>query len=376
MDRSGLGDIEREIDAEAKERFPGGAVRQVVLLQYGDDPEIEPGDLWVRVLLDEPDRPEDDWGPPMTAFQQANETAIKQFRRYLAVKLREIMAVEYVFSDDAVTFDGDGPRCGYAVAQRLSDISEWEHGEATFVLVALGPAGLETVDTLILAGIAATRAEAIRWAVDRVRGGPAYRRLGELKRGAEVMDREVLGTIERDINAEVRARFPGTAMRQAALLQYGDDPEIGPGDLWVRVLLDVDGPEDYEPTLTAFLLAGETARDQFAGYLAAKLPQIRLVEYTFSNPNPVTRDGHGPRVSNLVGERPSDIQEREHGETTLELTRLGPAGLETLDTLILAGIAATRAQAVRWCLDCIRERPAYQRLRELRREADTLKNEF
>jgi hypothetical protein len=28
------------------------------------------------------------------------------------------------------------------VAQRLSDISEWEHGEATFVLVVLGPAGL------------------------------------------------------------------------------------------------------------------------------------------------------------------------------------------------------------------------------------------
>jgi hypothetical protein len=51
MDRVGLADIEREIDAEARERFPGGAVRQVVLLQYGDDPEIEPGDLRVRVLL-------------------------------------------------------------------------------------------------------------------------------------------------------------------------------------------------------------------------------------------------------------------------------------------------------------------------------------
>ena len=58
MDRGGLGDIEREIDAEAKERFQGGMVRQVVLLQYGDDPEIEPGDLWVRVLLDA-DGPED-----------------------------------------------------------------------------------------------------------------------------------------------------------------------------------------------------------------------------------------------------------------------------------------------------------------------------
>jgi Arc/MetJ-type ribon-helix-helix transcriptional regulator len=376
MDRDVLDVIEREIDQEVRARFPGTAVRQAVLLQYGDDPEIEPGDLWVRVLLDEPDAPGDDWGPPMTAFQQANETAIEQFRGYLAAKLREIMAVEYVFGNNPVTYDGDGPRCGMPVAQRLSDISEWEHGEATFVLVALGPAGLETVDTLIMAGIVATRAEAIRWALDRVREGPAYRRLGELRGDAEVIDRDVLDTIERDINVEARARFPGTAVRQAVLLQYGDDPEIGPGDLWVRVLLDADGPEDYEPTQAAFLLAGETAREQFARYLAAKLPEIRLIEYTFGNPNPVTRDGHGPRVSNLVGERVTDIQEREHGETTRELTRLGPAGLETLDTLIMAGSASTRAEAIRWALDRIRERPAYRRLRELRRDTDKLKNEF
>ena len=375
MDRDVLDTIEREIDQEVRARFPGSAVRQAVLLQYGDDPEIEPGDLWVRVLLDEPDGPDDDWGPPMTAFEQANETAIEQFRGYLAAKLREIMAVEYVFSNNPVTWDGEGPRGGMPVAQRLSDISEWEHGEATFVLVALGPAGLETVDTLIMAGIAATRAEAIRWAVDRVREGPAYQRLGELRGDAEVMDRDVLDTIEREINEEVRARFPGTAVRQAVLLQYGDDPEIGPGDLWVRVLFDADGPEDYEPTLMAFRLANYTAIEQFAGYLAEKLPEIRLVEYTFSN-NPVTRDGHGPRLSNLVGERLPDIQEREHGETTRELTRLGPAGLETLDTLIMAGTAATRAEAIRWALDRIRERPAYGRLRELRSDADKLRNEF
>ena len=32
--------------------------------------------------------------------------------------------------------------------------------------------------------------------------------------------------------------------------------------------------------------------------------------------------------------------------------------LETLDTLIIAGIAANRARAVRWTLARIRERPA------------------
>jgi Arc/MetJ-type ribon-helix-helix transcriptional regulator len=375
MDRDVLDVIEREIDAEARARFPGTVVRQAVLLQYGDDPGIEPGDLWVRVLLDEPAGPDDDWGPALTAFEQANERAIGQFRGYLAAKLREIMAVQYVFSN-TVTWDGEGPRGGMPVAQRLSDISEWEHGEATFVLAALGPAGLETVDTLITAGIAATRAEAIRWALDRVREQPAYRRLRGLRCDAKVIGRDVLDVIEGEIDQESRARFPGTAVRQAVLLQYGDDPEIGPGDLWVRVLLDADGPEDYEPTLTAFHQANWTAIDQFAGYLAAKLPGIRLVEYTCSNPNPVTRGGHGPRRSNLVGERLSDILEWERGETTRVLTRLGPAGLETLDTLIMAGTAATRAEAIRWALDRIRERPAYQRLRQLRGKADKLRNEF
>ncbi len=374
MDRDVLDVIEREIDQEVRARFPGTAVRQAVLLQYGDDPLIEPGDLWVRVLLDEPDGPEDDWGPALTAFEQANEAAIEQFPGYLAAKLREIMAVEYVFGNP-VTWNSEGPRGRMPVAHRLSDIQEWEHGVATFVLASLGSAGLETVDTLIMAGIAATRAEAIRWAVDRVREGPAYRRLRELRGDAEVMDRDVLDVIEREIDQEVRARFPGTAVRQAVLLQYGDDPEIGPGDLWVRVLFDADGPDDWEPTLMAFRVTNYTAMEQFAGYLAGKLPEIRLVEYTFSD-NPVTRDGHGPRLSNLVGERLSDIQEQERGETTLKPIRLGPAGLETLDTLIMAGTAASRAEAIRWALDRIRERPAYQRLRELRSEADKLRNEF
>jgi hypothetical protein len=191
MDRDVLDTIEREIDQEMRARFPATAVRQAVLLQYGDDPLIEPGDLWVRVLLDEPDGPEDDLAPTaMASFEQVNETAIEQFRGYLAAKLREIIAVEYVFGNNPATWDGEGGRCGMPVAPRLSDIQEWEHGEATFVVVALGPAGLETVDTLIMAGTAATRAEAIRWALDRVRERPAYQRLRELRGDADKLRNE------------------------------------------------------------------------------------------------------------------------------------------------------------------------------------------
>jgi hypothetical protein len=85
----------------------------------------------------------------------------------------------------------------------------------------------------------------------------------------------------------------------------------------------------------AFDQANKTAREQFTRYLAGKLAQIRLVEYTFSN-NPITRQGHGPRASNPVGERLPDIQEWQDGEATPLLARLGPVGLDTLDTLISA----------------------------------------
>jgi hypothetical protein len=191
------------------------------------------------------------------------------------------------------------------------------------------------------------------------------------------MDRDVLDTIEREIDQEARARFPGTVVRQAVLLQYGDDPEIEPGTLWVRVLLDADGPEDnWEPALTAFEQASKTAIEQFRGYLAAKLREISQVEYTFTS-NPITGDDKGPRAGYPVGgPQLSDVKEWEHGEATFVLASLGPAGLETVDTLIMTGTAATRAEAIRWALDRVREQQAYQRLRELRSDADKLRNEF
>ena len=57
-------------------------------------------------------------------------------------------------------------------------------------------------------------------------------------------------------------------------------------------------------------------------------------------------------------------------------TTLGRSGLETVDTLIMAGIADTRADAIRWALARIRERPEYERLRERIQEIDQLRNEF
>jgi len=68
--------------------------------------------------------------------------------------------------------------------------------------------------------------------------------------------------------------------------------------------------------------------------------------------------------------------DEQPGDLTPVMARLGPADLETLDTLITAGIAANRAQAVRWALARIRERPAYAQLRERAQEMEDLKSQF
>jgi len=190
------------------------------------------------------------------------------------------------------------------------------------------------------------------------------------------MDRVGLGDIEREIDAEARERFAGGAVRQVVLLQYGDDPEIEPGDLWVRVLLVADGPDDYERAVREFQHDHQAAMEEFAGHLAGKLREIALVEFTCEKI--VDRDGHGPRCHLLVSQRLADARAWELGEfTQVDMhTTLGRSGLETLDTLIMAGIADTRADAIRWALARIRERPAYERLRERIREIDQLRRDF
>jgi hypothetical protein len=54
----------------------------------------------------------------------------------------------------------------------------------------------------------------------------------------------------------------------------------------------------------------------------------------------------------------------------------GPAALETVDTLIMAGVADTRGEAIRRALDHIRQLPAYERLRDHVLDTGRLREEF
>jgi len=176
MDQAVLGHVEQQIDGEAKKCFPG-AVRRVAVLQHGDDPVIEPGELLVRVIIE---APEDRKGQQqaMEAFEQAHGPAIKQFWRDLPAQLRGVARLEFRSSDT-----GDCPLM-------LLETRGLEGAGLTPVMARLGPADLETLDALISAGIAASRAEAVRWALARIRERPAYARLQERAREIERLKTE------------------------------------------------------------------------------------------------------------------------------------------------------------------------------------------
>jgi hypothetical protein len=58
------------------------------------------------------------------------------------------------------------------------------------------------------------------------------------------------------------------------------------------------------------------------------------------------------------------------------MTRLGAVDLATVDTLIAAGIANSRAEVLRWAVGRIRENPAYAQLQNRVHEINELKTKF
>lgn len=188
------------------------------------------------------------------------------------------------------------------------------------------------------------------------------------------MDQAAIDRLEQQIDDEVKKRFPG-AVQRVAVLQYGDDPVIEPGELLVRMIIEAaEGHEGRQQALQAFENAHGPAIKQFRHDLSAELPEAGRLEFRTSGDGPRMVLGGRPRGS--LEARALEGGELEGGELTPVMARLGPVDLETLDALITAGIASSRAEAVRWALARIRERPAYAQLRERAREIDRLKTEF
>ena len=179
----------------------------------------------------------------------------------------------------------------------------------------------------------------------------------------ERMDSAATGLIEQ----EVRGRFPDGMVDSVAVLQYGDDPSVEPGQVVVQMTVAVRGRRAARIRWRPSTGPTGTRSGSSSGISRQRWPQATRFKM-------VTGQGDGRNASCCCGRPAPD--EPPGGDLTPVMARLGPADLETLDTLIAAGFAANRAQAVRWALARIRERPAYAELRERAKEIETLKSQF
>jgi len=160
--------------------FPEGAFTQVDVLGYGDDPDVEPGETAIRAFVDRAGHPAEtfqDDEKVMRAFEEANSQVITNLHR--DGELRSIAWVQLI-PDTAERRAPGAVLWGFpsTFLGMRSDVTACTP-EFTDVRTRLGPADLATVDALITAGIAASRAEVMRWAIGRIRENPAYTQIEE-----------------------------------------------------------------------------------------------------------------------------------------------------------------------------------------------------
>jgi len=169
------------IEQQVRQAFPDGAIARVQVLQYGDDPEVGPGQAAVRVFFGWPGRSEGGHADPRTVhrFVTANAAALGVLRDGLP---GVIAWVE--FCPDGAAWAVGPHRLAYRITDRGGPAAAGDEApdERTPVMVRLGTVDLATVDTLIIAGVANSRAEGLRWALSRLREHPAYAQLQQQAR--------------------------------------------------------------------------------------------------------------------------------------------------------------------------------------------------
>jgi hypothetical protein len=161
--------LERGAEAELNRRCGDGTVQKVEVLQYGDDPVIEPGQAMVRVILtptgEDPDT-------TLHAFEKAHSGAIENLRKAIARTMPFIGRVQLTLPVQP------GERKHPVISMSIGSLDRTAPGRnLTPVMARLDPMNVEVLDALITAGIVSNRADGVRWALTRIRERPAYTQL-------------------------------------------------------------------------------------------------------------------------------------------------------------------------------------------------------
>ena len=189
------------------------------------------------------------------------------------------------------------------------------------------------------------------------------------------MEQAELDRIRQQFAEDVRSRMPDAPIQRIEVLQYGEDPEIEPGQLLARVVIEATGErEERSQALEQFHEGRQAAFRELREELNKLSVPVILQFLAGGNAEPET-DGPRFQLFHVRGGAGAGCEPAVPALTPV-MARVGAEDLETLDTLIAAGIANSRAEAVRWALARIRERPAYEQLRARTREIQDLKAQF
>ena len=163
--------LERGAEEELNRQCGDGTVQKVEVLQYGDEPVIEPGQAMVRVILTPTgEDPEE----ALHAFERAHGGAIEDLRKTIARAMPSIGRVQFTLPPQP------GERGHPVISMSVGPQDRTIPGRnLTAVMARLDPRDVEVLDALITAGIVPNRAEGVRWALTRIRERPAYTKLRE-----------------------------------------------------------------------------------------------------------------------------------------------------------------------------------------------------
>ena len=163
--------FERGAEEELTRRCGAGTVQKVEVLQYGDEPLIEPGQAMVRVTLTPAGEDPDE---TLHAFEKAHSGAIEELRKTIARTMPAVRRVQFTLPAQP------GERKHPVISMSVSPADRTAPGRnLTPVMARLDPRDVEVLDVLITAGIVPNRAEGVRWALTRIRERPAYTQLRE-----------------------------------------------------------------------------------------------------------------------------------------------------------------------------------------------------
>jgi len=154
MERAEQAMVEEVINHEIQDRFTAGAVRRAVLLQHGDDPAVEPGQLLVRVFIPASDAPPEQ---ALDAWREAHQAGIDNFRRELSLRLPAARLLEFTVDgagDDAprILVPDDGSLAAEQLSGREIVAKALELLRANYVLPDLAEQAATAVEARLEAG--------------------------------------------------------------------------------------------------------------------------------------------------------------------------------------------------------------------------------